>query len=172
MTTGQRLLIVVLVIAAVIAAGWTALAATVWATGGLITVSVDEGPDGVRLFVPVPFAVVDAAVAAVPAIAGHHHAQAGFGHGWGRGWGHGWGHGDLDAGFDLGEYEPMVRGMLDVLAGLPDDVTLVEVVDGGEHVLVRMEDGDLRIHVDDGDVRVRVSMPARSVARTVSRLLS
>lgn len=126
-----------------------ALAATV-AASGIVTVRVQEsGPDGVRLFVPVPAAALDlglgVATLAIPA-------------------------GEL-AGLRA-EAAPYHEALGALARGLEDcpDATLVEVVTDRESVRVTKRGGTLVIDVDADDGRVRVALPARTLTK-VARFL-
>jgi hypothetical protein len=124
--------------------GWVVLVGAVYAWGGVMTVRVDN-PQGPDLSIPVPMAVVDAALAT----------------------------GELaleDIHLELGEYGPMLREILEVIDDCPD-VTFVEVEDRGDHVRVSKEGGTLRVEVSEHGrhgVSVEVSLPTRSIARLVS----
>jgi hypothetical protein len=150
MSTGKRVLVVVATSLTVTVLGWVLLIGAVLAWGGVATVSIDER-SGPRFSVPVPLAVVDAAlIASGPVIDMGAH---------------------LDAELDLGQWRPFVEEIFTVLDECPDAV-LVEVEDGEDHVLVAKEGRSLRVEVSDSEIEVRVTIPTRAVHRTVSRLLS
>ena len=146
----KKTLIVVGASLTVVVVGWVMLVGAVLAWGGVATVRVIEhGRAGVT--VPVPMAVVEGAVATGDLLFDleqHFHGK-----------------------IDLGEWGPFVRGMLEALDECPDTV-LVEVSDGGDYVRVAKDGGSLVIEVTDSDVDLKVSVPTRSVRRTVSRLVS
>lgn len=126
-----------------------ALAATV-AASGIVTVRLQEsGPDGVRLFVPVPAAALDlglgVATLAIPA-------------------------GELAR--LRAEAAPYQGALAAVARGLEEcpDATLVEVVTDRESVRVTKRGGTLVVDVDADDGRVRVALPARSLTK-VARFL-
>jgi hypothetical protein len=150
MSTGKRVLVVAVAGLTVIVLGWVLLIGAVLASGGVAIVSIDER-SGARFSVPVPLAVVDAAlIASGPVIdLGTH----------------------LDAELDLGQWGPFVEEILTVLDECPDAV-LVEVEDGEDHVYVAKEGRTLRVEVSDSDIGVKVTVPTRAVHRTVSRLFS
>ena len=75
------------------------------------------------------------------------------------------------AAHDLKPYMPMIRAALDSLEKT-DDVTLVEVKQPGEHVLVRKVDGSVIVDVDDHDDHVHVSTPIRAVESTIEQIAS
>jgi hypothetical protein len=51
---------------------------------------------------------------------------------------------------EVGEFLPYLDQFVDALRDIPDDVMLVEVVDGDDHVQVYKEDDSLRIQVEEG----------------------
>lgn len=118
------------------------------ATAGVVTVSVHEsGPDGLDLYVPIPAAVVEAAVSLAPVL--------------------------LDA-VDEGRLDRELAGLRQDLAGLLpiveaalkslDDMpsaTLVEVESDSEYVLVRKVRGAVEVRVEEEDAQVVVSVPIR-----------
>lgn len=126
-----------------------ALAATVVATG-VVTVQVEEtGPDGVRLFVPVPAAALDLGLGlATLAIPAEELARV------------------------RAEAAPFRDALAAVARGLEEcpDATLVEVVTDRESVQVTKRGGTLTIDVDADDGRVRVALPARTLTK-VARFL-
>lgn len=126
-----------------------ALAATV-AGSGVVTVRVQErGPDGVRLFVPVPAAALDLGLGvATLAIPADELARM------------------------RAEAAPYHEALTAVARGLEEcpDATLVEVLTDRESVRVTKRGGTLIVHVDADDGRVRVALPARTLTR-VARFL-
>ena len=151
MTAGtKRTLIVVAASLTVIVVGWVVLVGAVLAWSGVATVQVIErGKAGVS--VPIPMAVVEAAAISgdlIFDIEDH-----------------------IDAEIELGEWGPFVREVLDAIDDCPDMV-LVEVIDGGDEVRVAKDGGSLVIEVHDSDIDLKVSVPTRSIRRTVGRLVS
>ena len=134
---------------AVLILSWVVLIGAVYAWGGVMTVHVQDRNEGINLYLPVPLAVVDAAVATTGFVVPSEELF------------------DIDV--ELGEWEPMVRGLVEALDDCPD-VTLVEVEDASLHVKVYKEHGVLKVDVDEDDVRVRVSVPTRAVERNAKRL--
>ena len=139
---------------AVVILSWVVLIGAVYAWSGVATVRVQDASEGVNLFVPVPMALVEVAV--VGASWSHsEHFQT-----------------EIETHLeDLGDIAPMVRIILLELESCPD-VTLVEVQDHGTYVKIMKRGGDLEIRVDDDESNVRVSIPIRSVRRTIDRLLT
>jgi hypothetical protein len=70
---------------------------------------------------------------------------------------------------ELQPWMPTIRAALD---GLRDgqDVTLVEVKQEGQHVLVASRGGDIIVDVTDKDDTVHVSAPIRAISSTVEQL--
>jgi len=134
---------------AVLILSWVVLIGAVYAWGGVMTVHVQDRNEGLNLYLPVPIAVVDAAMATGGLVLPREQLLG------------------IDA--DLGEWEPMFRGIVEALDDCPD-VTLVEVQTGSEHVKVYKENGVLKVDVDEDDVRVRVSVPTRAIERNAKRL--
>lgn len=145
----KRFLIVVSACFAVLILSWVALIGAVYAWGGVATVRVQDREEGVNLYVPVPMALVDAAVTTSGFVIPQEE----------------W----LDLDVELGDWGPMVHAMLDELDDLPD-CTLVEVEDGSTHVRVYKERGALKVLVDEEDVHVKVSVPMRSARHTLGKI--
>jgi hypothetical protein len=72
---------------------------------------------------------------------------------------------------ELKQYMPTVRAALEGLDEA-DDVTLVEVTEPGQHVLVKKEGGSVTVNVVDKDETVYVSTPIRAVESTVEQIAS
>ena len=147
----KRFLIIVSASFAVIVLSWVALIGAVYAWGGVATVRVQDHNEGVNLYLPVPMALVDAAVTTSSFVVPE------------EDW--------LDMHVELGEWGPMVQAILAELDELPD-CTLVEVEDGETHVRVTKSGGALKVLVDDEDVHVKVSIPMRSARRTLGKVAS
>lgn len=153
MATGKRVLTIFGALAGITVLGWVLLIGAVFAYGGVMTVRVEDATEGMNLFIPVPVAMADAAVAASTAILPAHELD-----------------GMLEMHGDLGELGPALRGMLRELDRAPD-FTLVSVDDGPTRVRVRKQGGSLRVDVRDPEISVRVSVPTRFASRTVGRLI-
>lgn len=103
-------------------------------------VVVDVRPaDGPRVIVPVPLFVARAALAFAPHEAAHI---------------------DLP---ELAEYSDVLEQIVDELLDAPDGV-LVEVHDGGDHVLIAKVDDEIEIDVDGEDEEVSLRLPLTVVA--------
>jgi hypothetical protein len=135
---------------AVLILSWVVLIGAVYAWGGVMTVQVQDRSDGVNLYLPLPVAMVDAAVAAGGLVL--------------------FDESRLELDVDLREWEPMVQALVEALDDCPD-ATLVEVRDGTQHIKVYKQRGILKIEVDEEDVRVRVAVPTRAVERNAKRLV-
>ncbi len=134
---------------AVLILSWVVLIGAVYAWGGVMTVQVQDRDEGVNLYLPLPIAVVDAALITGGLMLPDERL--------------------LELDVDLGQWEPMLRSLVEALDDCPD-VTLVEVQDGSEHVKVYKEHGVLKVEVDQDDVRIRVAVPTRAVERNAKRL--
>jgi len=145
----KRFFLIVAAVFAVVILSWVALIGAVYAYGGVATVRVQDASEGLNLYVPIPMALVDAAVTTGTWVVPE------------EDW--------LDLDVELGDWGPMVRAMLEELDDLPD-VTLVEVEDGLTRVRVYKENGAIKVRVDDEDVHVKVSVPMRSARRTLSKV--
>ena len=155
MTTGQRILVIAAFTVLALTMFWGVVFGTVVMTGGVMSVSVHEGPGGNNFSLSLPMGVIEAAVTTGTLfVDGHEIARF-----------------DADLSAELEEWGPVLREMLEVLDDCPD-VTFVEVDDRGDRVRIFKEDGELKVEVDDSEVTVRVSIPARAASRTVGRLLS
>ncbi len=134
--------------------GWATIIGIVLAVGGVATVNLVERTDGVRLFVPVPMAVVSATAATAGFLTPLHGDELVEIHG------------DLD----LAEWEPFVDALFEGLEECPD-VTFVEVVDGGDQVRIAKRGRKLQVEVRDPEISLRVAVPIRPVRRTVTSLM-
>lgn len=145
----QKVGLTVLIVFAFLLVSWGTLFASVYASGGVITVSVDPGPEGGRFYLAVPVALLDAAAVAGSELIEPEEMR-------------------LEA--HLGDWQPLVVAILEGLDDIPD-ATLVEVDDGADHVRIVKRGGRLRVEVEDSEVSVRVAVPIRALARTVDRLV-
>lgn len=171
MSLGRKILIVGAALALVTVLGWAVLIGTAYALGGVLTVELHDRHEGLDLYLPVPMAALDlAAAAAGLGVERHGVHLAGLGAGFGSlavDGAHLGGVGGLE---ELGEIGAVVAELLTVLDDVPD-VTLVEVVDGRDHVTVSKRGGDLIVEVDEPDLSVRVSIPTRGARRLAARIL-
>jgi hypothetical protein len=137
----------------VIILSWVVLIGAVYAWGGVMTVAVEDRDDNFSLYLPMPVAFVDAAVATTDWVLDEEEWL------------------QLHADLDMGEWAPMVRELLAELDDCPD-VTLVEVEDNDVWVRVRKKGGKLVVEVEEPSTSITVSVPTRTIRRTVSRLTS
>ncbi len=115
---------------------------------GLITVSVQErGPNGTRLYLPIPGAAVRAAVGAVE-LGGNRHQQFRA---------------------RLSEVQPLLAALGEELEACPD-MRLIEVESDHEHIVVEKRGGSLRITVDDRGEHVSISFPLGLATDLLDRL--
>ena len=114
--------------------------ATVAATGTVQVMVNEHGPDGTKLWIPVPAILFDAALFAVPRIAPPEEMA--------------------EARAEIEPYLPALRQMADALEDLPNAV-LVEVESPTEHVRISKSFGTFYIEVHDQDADVSVQVPAR-----------
>ena len=119
-----------------------ALPAVLLVLGGVVIVDVrEDGPDGPRIWLPVPLPLAQAALALAP---GEARAV------------------DLPA---LEPYLPAAAALLEALAGQPD-FTILEVDEGRDRVLVRKEGDRLVIDVREGEnEQVSCRLPLRTARR-------
>ncbi|MGB3565028.1 MAG: hypothetical protein WBH85_05440 [Thermoanaerobaculia bacterium] len=153
MASARKVLTYIAAFLGVAILSWVVLIGAVYAWGGVMTVSIEDRNENFSLYLPMPVAVVDAAVATTDWVLDEEELL------------------DLHAELDLGEWAPMIHELLEALDDCPD-VTLVEVEDGDVWVRVRKKRGKLVVEVEEPSTSVKVSIPTRSIHRTVSRLTS
>lgn len=105
------------------------------AATGVAVVDVREGPDGRRIVVPVPLALVQTLAALVPE-----------------------GKTRIPLGREAARWLPLAHDVLAVLAQAPD-AELVRVEEPGRTVLVRKEGRRLRVQVASKDEQVDIAVP-------------
>jgi hypothetical protein len=149
MTRWQKVLTIGAAAVTVMILGWVIFVGAVYATSGVISIRIHERESGLDVYLPLPATMVEGIV-----ISGTHVAGAEL----------------AELHSEIGEWAPMVRGLLEVLEESPD-ATFVEVRDGHEYVLVTKRGGTMRVEVDTDDVFVEVSAPIHMVRRTVERAL-
>lgn len=146
MTLRRRLAIAAIALVLVVALAWTALAATVYAAGGVATVTVREQGMPVALTIPVPVGAIRAANG-VALTWGGEAVEIEFGR---------------ELGSEVGAALAVAERALGVVQSA-GEFTLVEVEDGDTDVRIRSESGQLEISVREPDTDVRVSVPIRGV---------
>jgi hypothetical protein len=113
---------------------------------GMIEVNVVERqPEAHHVYVLAPAAVVPMAVHFIPS--------------------HQFGH----ASAELQPWMPTIRAALDQLREV-DDVTLVDVTEPGQHVVVAKKGGSVVVDVNDRDETVHVSAPLRAISSTIEQV--
>lgn len=70
---------------------------------------------------------------------------------------------------ELQPWMPTIRAALDQLRET-DDVTLVDVTEPGQHVVVNKRGGSIVVDVNDHDETVHVSAPIRAIASTIEQV--
>lgn len=128
---------------------FVALATAVAATG-VVTVKVHEpGPDGTRLWIPVPALLLDLALFAAPMVIPDE-ALA-------------------DARREIAPYREGLRELADELESCPSGV-LVDVRTRDERVRITKTFRSFRVEVESDDADVRVAVPARLAGRALDLL--
>lgn len=113
---------------------------------GLIEVNVVERqPEAHHVYVLAPAALVPMTVHFIP--------RRKFGH----------------ASRELQPWIPTIRAALDDLRET-EDVTLVDVIEPGQHVVVSKQGGSVVVDVNDHDETVRVSAPIRAISSTIEQV--
>lgn len=128
------------------------IAAMVATAGGLICSEgmievkvVEKQPEVHRVYVIAPALLVPMAVHFVPS---HNFEQASA---------------------ELRPWMPTIRAALDQLPEV-DDVTVVEVTEPGQHVVVAKRGGSVVVDVTDHDDIVHVSTPIRAISSTIEQI--
>lgn len=154
MTRNRRLLTLLAAVSLAVVIGWVVVIGAVYAIGGVATVQVRDGQSGSGFNLPVPAVLLDVAVASTGWIgpAAHHGLDAHW-------------HGDI------AQMAGALRELLEALEDCPD-ATLVEVLDRRTSVRVEKTGSALRIEVVEPEGSLTVSVPLRTVRRSVGRLLS
>jgi hypothetical protein len=117
---------------------------------GMVSVRIQDHNDGVTFEFPLPGVVVEAGAALAPLVIPDEELR------------------EMRA--EIGQWGELVLAMAEELEEMPDDA-LVDVHDGGEHVRVIKDGGDLRVIVDSDDVDVDVTVPARAMRRSLEHIL-
>ena len=110
------------------------------ASSSYLVVDIKEGgPDGMRLIVPVPLALAQAAVRFVP----EEHTRIPCP--------------------EAAEYLPVAQAVIEELTDIPDS-ELIRVEDGHDLVIISKVDGKLEVEVHGSDEDVSISLPLAAVA--------
>ena len=153
-TRTRRLLIVSAAAVAFLVLGWATIIGLLLTVGGVATVQLHDRSEGVRLYLPVPMAVVSATAATAGFLSPVHAGDLL----------------EIDGDLDLDEWEPFVDALFAGLEECPD-VIFVEVLDHGDHVRVAKKGRNIRVEVRNPDLSLNISVPIRPLRRTVSSLL-
>lgn len=140
MRTATKVLLIAAVALGLIVMGSGMLLAASVVRSGMVTVKVHEpGPDGVRLYLPVPAALVHVGMSVLPAVMEE----------------------DVwaEVRTDLGEWGPVAAEALRAVEDAPDAV-LVDVQNPRESVRIVKDGRNLEIHVKGDDGTVEISLPA------------
>lgn len=125
------------------------LAASIVQTG-LVTVKVHEsGPDGTRLYIPVPAALVHAGMSVLPELIEEDVWE--------------------EVRTDLGDWAPVAAEALRAVEDAPDAV-LVDIENGRESVRIEKDGRSLEIRVRDGKDSFEISLPASLLGRVAREI--
>lgn len=125
------------------------LAASIVQTG-LVTVKVNEsGPDGTRLYLPVPAVLIHAGLAVLPALIEEDVWE--------------------EVRADLGEWAPAAAEALRAVEDAPDAV-LVDIENERESVRIEKDGRTLEIRVRDGRDSFEISLPASLLGRVAREI--
>ena len=117
---------------------------------GLVTVKVHEsGPDGTRLYLPVPAVLVHAGMSVLPALIEQDVWE--------------------EVRTELGEWGPVAAEALRAVEDAPDAV-LVDIENGRESVRIEKDGRTLEIHVRDGRDSFDISLPASLLGRVAREI--
>lgn len=148
-TAKKVLLILVLGTGILFLASGFLLAASVVHTG-MVTVRIDEsGPDGTRLYLPVPAILVHAGMAVLPALVEEDVWE--------------------EVRTDLGEWGPVAAEVLRAVEDAPDAV-LVEIEDAHESVRIEKHGRTLEIRIKEGRDSFEISLPASLLGRVAREI--
>ena len=121
--------------------------ATVAATGTVQVMVHEKGPEGTRLWIPVPAVLFDVALFAAPRLVPPAELA--------------------EARTEIEPYLPALRNLADELENLPNAV-LVEVESPNEHVRIRKSFGTFYVEVHKEEADVVVQVPARLLGGALS----
>ena len=120
------------------------------AATGTVTVQVQEtGPDGVKLWIPVPALLIDVALLLAPAVIPDDALD--------------------EARREIEPYRDSLEALAEEIRTMPAGV-LVDVQTGDEHVRVTKTWRSFQVAVDSPDADIQVSVPARFLSRALEIL--
>ena len=148
-TTAKVMLILVAAFGTLLMGSGFLLAASI-VQSGLVTVKVHEsGPDGTRLYLPVPAVLVHAGLSVLPALIERDVWE--------------------EVRTDLGEWGPVAAEALRAVEDSPDAV-LVEIENDRESVRIEKDGRTLEIRVRDGKDSFEISVPASLLGRVAREI--
>ena len=129
----------------------TLLFAAALARDGVVTVRIEDPNESFSINLPLPGVIIEAGAAAAPWAMGRHEMD--------------------EMREQIGVWGPLVIAAVEGLEELPD-VTLVEVVDGDDHVRISKVDGEIQILVDESDgSHIEITVPVRALRRSVTHVI-
>ncbi|HET9228046.1 MAG TPA: hypothetical protein VFR31_15330 [Thermoanaerobaculia bacterium] len=146
MKTAKKVLLILMLACGIVILG----SGLVIAATGMVTVKVDEaGPNGTRLYIPVPAILVHAGMSLMPMLVEEDVWE--------------------DVRTDLGEWAPVAAEVLRAVEDAPDAV-LVEVENERESVRIEKDGRTLEIRVRDGNDNFEISLPASLLGRVAREI--
>ena len=150
MKTAIKVLLVLTLACGILILGSGIVLAASVVHSGLVTVKIDEsGPDGTRLYVPVPAILVHAGMTVLPALVEEDVWE--------------------EVRTDLGEWAPVAAEVLRAVEDAPDAV-LVEIENAQESVRIEKDGRTLEIRVRDGKDSFEISLPASLLGRVAREI--
>jgi hypothetical protein len=150
MKTAMKVLLVLVAAFGLLLMGSGFLLAASIVQSGLVTVKVHEsGPDGTRLYLPVPAVIVHAGLSVLPALIEEDVWE--------------------EVRTDLGEWAPVAAEALRAVEDSPDAV-LVDIENDHESVRIEKDGRTLEIQVRDGKDRFEISVPASLLGRVAREI--
>ena len=150
MKTAKKVLLILLLATGILFVGSGLLLAASIAHSGMVTVKVDEaGPDGTRLYIPVPAILVHAGMSLMPMLVEEDVWE--------------------EVRTDLGEWAPVAAEVLRAVEDAPDSV-LVEIENAHESVRIEKDGRTLEIRVRDGNDNFEISVPASLLGRVAREI--
>ena len=150
MKTAKKVLLILMLATGILFVGSGFLLAASIAHSGMVTVKVDEGgPDGTRLYIPVPAILVHAGMSLMPMQVEEDVWE--------------------DVRTDLGEWAPVAAEVLRAVEDAPDAV-LVDIENDRESVRIEKDGRTLEIQVRDGNDSFEISVPASLLGRVAREI--
>lgn len=150
MKTAIKVLLVLTLACGILILGSGIVLAASVVHSGMVTVKINEsGPDGTRLYVPVPAILVHAGMTVLPALVEEDVWE--------------------EVRTDLGEWAPVAAEVLRAVEDAPDAV-LVEIENARESVRIEKDGRTLEIRVRDGKDSFEISLPASLLGRVAREI--